>query len=78
MYAKRDQRFGNARLVRNVFERIQQEHAERISALENPDRNDLISIESTDVLAAIESFGRTPTTEIQKGSLRARTCHIRS
>jgi stage V sporulation protein K len=60
LYLKRDQHFGNARLVRNVFERIQQEHADRISALDNPDRNDLISIESADVLAAIESFGRAP------------------
>ncbi|MGI9070822.1 MAG: hypothetical protein ACR2JB_05710 [Bryobacteraceae bacterium] len=60
LYLKRDQHFGNARLVRNVFERIQQEHADRISGLENPDRNDLISIESADVLAEIESFRRAP------------------
>jgi hypothetical protein len=58
LYAARNRQFGNARLVRNIFERIQQQHAGRLSAMEAPDRNELISITAADVLAASEQFRR--------------------
>jgi hypothetical protein len=36
--------FGNGRYVRNLFEKIIQEHANHISKLANPNEKDLITI----------------------------------
>ena len=43
--------FGNARGVRNVFERVLVEQANRLSALSNPTREDLMAITAADVEA---------------------------
>jgi SpoVK/Ycf46/Vps4 family AAA+-type ATPase len=48
----RDEHFGNARLVRNLFERVQQEQANRLAAIAAPTRVDLITIDVTDIVGA--------------------------
>jgi hypothetical protein len=52
LYSARDEHFGNARLVRNLFERIQQEQANRLAAIAEPTRADLVAIDLTDIVAA--------------------------
>ena len=49
MYALRDTNFGNARDVRNLFEDIVASHADRVSALETPTREDLAGVQAEDV-----------------------------
>lgn len=49
MYALRDANFGNARDVRNLFEDIVAAHADRVSALESPTREELASVHAEDV-----------------------------
>lgn len=49
--------FGNARGVRNVFERVLVQQANRLSALENPSREDLMAITVADVDALREKPG---------------------
>jgi SpoVK/Ycf46/Vps4 family AAA+-type ATPase len=46
--------FGNARGVRNVFERVLVQQANRLSTLENPTRDDLMAITTADVDALRE------------------------
>ncbi len=46
--------FGNARGVRNVFERVLVQQANRLSTLENPTREDLMAITTSDVDALRE------------------------
>jgi SpoVK/Ycf46/Vps4 family AAA+-type ATPase len=46
--------FGNARGVRNVFERVLVEQANRLSTLENPTKEDLMAITTADVEAVRE------------------------
>jgi hypothetical protein len=48
----RDEHFGNARLVRNLFERLQQEQANRLAAITEPTRADLVSIDVADIVGA--------------------------
>ena len=48
----RDEHFGNARLVRNLFERVQQEQANRLAAIAEPTRADLVTISETDIVGA--------------------------
>lgn len=48
--AERDKYFGNARYVRNLFESVIQHQANRVSAIPNPTREQLIIIEVGDVL----------------------------
>ena len=45
--------FGNARGVRNTFEKILTEQANRIAAMENVSREDLMKITKADVEAAL-------------------------
>ena len=47
--------FGNARGVRNIFERLLVTQANRLSTLEAPTKEDLMTITEADVLAARES-----------------------
>jgi MoxR-like ATPase len=54
LWSVRDEHFGNARLVRNLFERVQQQQANRLAAVVEPTREDLITIEQADILAAAE------------------------
>jgi len=47
--ANRDERFGNARVVRNLFEHVQQEHANRLSSVAEPTREELLTIKPADI-----------------------------
>jgi len=62
--------FGNARGVRNVFEKILTEQANRIAEMESVSREDLMKIKREDVLAALEmnltDEGSEPATEENK------------
>lgn len=48
--AHKDERFGNARYVRNLFERIIQRQADRVAHLHNPSREELGKIEKDDII----------------------------
>ncbi len=52
MYAKRDQNFGNAREVRNLFDAVIVCLAGRVNRLPNPTAHDLTQITKADILAA--------------------------
>lgn len=59
--------FGNARGVRNIFEKLLTEQANRLAATENPDKNALMEITAADVEAA-----RNADTQLKKAE-RARS-----
>jgi len=48
----REEHFGNARVARNLFEHVQQEHANRLSSVAQPTRDELLTIEAVDVECA--------------------------
>jgi Cdc6-like AAA superfamily ATPase len=50
-YSQRGPHFGNARMVRNVFERTLVRQADRLAAVESPTREDLVTIRADDVPA---------------------------
>jgi AAA lid domain len=41
LWEERDQHFGNGRVVRNLFERVQREHANRLESVLEPSRDQL-------------------------------------
>jgi hypothetical protein len=47
-----DEHFGNARVIRNLVEFIQQEQANRLAAVREPSREQLMTIEEVDIRAA--------------------------
>jgi hypothetical protein len=47
-----DEHFGNARVMRNFFEFIQKEQANRLAAVTEPSREQLMVIEEDDIVAA--------------------------
>ena len=49
LYEERDENFGNARDVRNLFERAVARQADRLAALENPGREELMSLTAADL-----------------------------
>ena len=49
MYEKRDENFGNARDVRNLFERAVARQADRVAALEQPDKEALMALTEADL-----------------------------
>ena len=49
MYEGRDENFGNAREVRNIFEQAVARQADREAALEHPTREDLMALTETDL-----------------------------
>jgi ATP-dependent Clp protease ATP-binding subunit ClpA len=49
----RDDHFGNGRVVRNLFEQVQQEQANRLSSITEPKRDELLMIEAVDIERAI-------------------------
>jgi stage V sporulation protein K len=53
LYENRDEHFGNARLVRNLFEHVQQEHANRLASVIEPTREELLTIEVSDISGAV-------------------------
>ncbi len=54
LYETRDVNFGNARDVRNFFEDVITVHSDRISSLENPTRDDLMTFTEGDLEKASE------------------------
>ncbi len=54
LYENRDDNFGNARDVRNIFERAVANQANRLAAMENPTREDLMKLTKEDVVGAKE------------------------
>ena len=52
LYANRDDNFGNAREVRNLFERLISAQSDRVAALEAPNREDLMAFTLADFQAA--------------------------
>ncbi len=50
LYADRDDNFGNGRDVRNHFEDMVLRHANRVAAMETPDREDLMLLKQEDFL----------------------------
>ena len=49
MFRQRDENFGNARDVRNIFERAVARQADRVAALEKPGREDLMTLTLADL-----------------------------
>jgi hypothetical protein len=49
----RGEHFGNARVVLNLFEQVQQEHANRLSSIAEPTRDELLTIEVADLERAV-------------------------
>ncbi len=49
LYEERDENFGNARDVRNLFERAVARQADRLAALESPGREELMSLTAADL-----------------------------
>ncbi|HEY6987832.1 MAG TPA: AAA family ATPase [Bryobacteraceae bacterium] len=56
LHENRDDHFGNARLVRNLFEHIQQAHANRLASAAEPTREDLLTIEAPDIEGAMTAI----------------------
>jgi stage V sporulation protein K len=53
LHENRGEHFGNARLVRNLFEHVQQEHANRLASIAEPTREELLTIEASDIAGAL-------------------------
>ena len=49
LYETRDENFGNARDVRNLFEKAVARHSDRIAALDSPTREQLMALEKQDL-----------------------------
>ncbi len=57
LYEARDENFGNARDVRNIFEQGIARQADRVAALENPTREQLMALTVEDLQDPEEPFG---------------------
>ena len=49
MYESRDENFGNARDVRNIFERAMSRQADRVAGMESPTKEDLMALTEDDL-----------------------------
>ncbi len=54
IYETRDENFGNARDVRNFFEDVVSVHSDRVSCIEKPTRDDLMTVSKDDLEKASE------------------------
>ena len=54
LYENRDENFGNARDVRNIFERAVSNQANRLSGMEKPTKEDLMRLSKEDIVGAKE------------------------
>ena len=54
LYEDRDKNFGNARDVRNLFERIVANQANRVAALESPSDEDILTITTADLEGLVD------------------------
>ncbi len=57
LWETKGEHFGNARVARNLFEQVRQAHANRLSGLDEPTREQLRTIEREDILTAAEVTG---------------------
>ena len=60
LHEKRDKHFGNGRLVRNIVELIQQAQADRLAAVADPDREQLMTLTREDVMTAMDRLPPAP------------------
>ncbi|MFL6446968.1 MAG: AAA family ATPase [Bryobacteraceae bacterium] len=56
LHESRGEHFGNARLVRNLFEHVQQEQANRLASVHDPTRDELLTIEASDIAGALTAI----------------------
>ena len=63
LYEERDENFGNARDVRNLFERIVASQANRVAALEAPSDQELLTITPADLEGLVSPTGGQKGTE---------------
>ena len=56
LHANKDEKFGNARTVRNIFEDSISAHAMRVDALPNPVTDDLATLEPQDIVVVPDRF----------------------
>ena len=54
MYENRDENFGNARDVRNIFERAVTNQANRLAEMEKPTKDDLMKLIKDDIVGPPE------------------------
>ena len=70
LYEERDENFGNARDVRNVFERAVARQSDRVAALEKPGKEELMALTVADIFRRRE--GQSQTEPQTKPFLKAR------
>ena len=63
LYEARDDNFGNARDVRNLFERIVANQADRVAGLEAPTDEDILTITAGDLKGVMDLPEETPPAE---------------
>ena len=63
LYEGRDENFGNARDVRNIFERAVANQANRLAAMEKPTKDDLMKLLKEDIVGAREEAESTGSKE---------------
>lgn len=63
LYEHRDENFGNARDVRNIFERGIARQADRVAAMEAPGKEDLMALTIPDLADEDAGKEETPQTE---------------
>ena len=63
LYEARDDNFGNARDVRNLFERIVANQADRVAGLEAPTDEDILTITAGDLKGVMDLSEETPPAE---------------
>lgn len=71
MYENRDENFGNARDVRNFFERAVSRQSDRVAGLEAPDRAALMALDEADLKAAAgeePAAEECPETEVERSA----------
>ena len=66
MYENRDENFGNARDVRNIFERAVTNQANRLAAMEKPTKDDLMKLIKEDIVGPKEEKENTGEGEEKK------------
>ena len=64
LYETRDDNFGNARDVRNLFERIVANQADRVAGLEAPTDEDILTITAGDLKGVMDPPEETPPAEV--------------
>ena len=69
LYEDRDENFGNARDVRNLFEKIVANQADRVAKLEAPTDEDILTITTADLAGLMD----LPLAEEKKGDKEEKT-----